>query len=124
VAALDIGPSLEEPIVTSSAISLPPEGARLQEPIVASSAVAPSPARMCPTGLRGGPSAPAGSTWRGDGEPAKVARAVGGLARGCVERRKAALACRELGKRPAAAESWARQRTEEAGAGRRRRGPM
>jgi hypothetical protein len=37
VATLDVGLSLEEPIVTSSAISLPPEGVRLQEPIVASS---------------------------------------------------------------------------------------
>jgi hypothetical protein len=53
-----------------------------------------------------------------------AARAVGGLARGRVERRKEALACRELGKQPAAAESRARQRTEEAGAGGRRRGPM
>jgi hypothetical protein len=35
VAALDISPSLEEPTVTSSTISLPPKGARLQEPIVA-----------------------------------------------------------------------------------------
>jgi hypothetical protein len=60
------------------------------------------------------------STWRGEGEPAEAARAVGGLARGRVERRKAALACRELGKRPAAAKSRARQRTEEAGAGGRR----
>jgi hypothetical protein len=34
VATSDIGPSLEEPIITLSAISLPPEGARLQEPIV------------------------------------------------------------------------------------------
>jgi hypothetical protein len=48
VAASDIDPSLEEPIVTSSAISLPPEGACLQEPIVASSAVTPSPERVCP----------------------------------------------------------------------------
>jgi hypothetical protein len=48
VATSDIGPSLEEPIITSSAISLPPEGARPQELIVASSAVTPSPARVCP----------------------------------------------------------------------------
>jgi hypothetical protein len=48
VAASNIGPSLEEPIVTSSAISLPQEGARLQEPIVSSSAVTPSPARVHP----------------------------------------------------------------------------
>jgi hypothetical protein len=48
VAASDIGPSLEEPIVTSSAISLPPDGARLQEPIVASSAVTPPPERVRP----------------------------------------------------------------------------
>jgi hypothetical protein len=62
----------------------------------------------------------AGSTWRGDGEPAKAARVVGGLARGHVVRRRAARACRELGKRPAVAESRARQRTEEHGAGGRR----
>jgi hypothetical protein len=51
VAASNIGPSLEEPIITLSAISLTPEGARLQEPIVASSAVTPSPARACPQEL-------------------------------------------------------------------------
>jgi hypothetical protein len=51
VAASDIGRLLEEPIVTSPAISLPPEGARLQEPIVASSAVTPSPARVHPQEL-------------------------------------------------------------------------
>jgi hypothetical protein len=39
VAASDISPSLEEPTVTSSTISLPSKGARLQEPIIASSAV-------------------------------------------------------------------------------------
>jgi hypothetical protein len=48
VAASDVGPFLEEPIITSSAINLPPEGARLQEPIVASSAVTPSPERVRP----------------------------------------------------------------------------
>jgi hypothetical protein len=48
VAASDVGPSLEEPIVTSSAISLPPGGACLQELIVASSAVTPSPERVHP----------------------------------------------------------------------------
>jgi hypothetical protein len=48
IAASDVGPSLEEPIVTSSAISLPPKGARLQEPIVASSAVTPFPERVHP----------------------------------------------------------------------------
>jgi hypothetical protein len=48
IATSDVGPSLEEPIVTSSAISLPPEGARLQEPIVTSSAVTPSPERVHP----------------------------------------------------------------------------
>jgi hypothetical protein len=41
-------PSLEEPIVTSSAISHPPEGACLQEPIVASSVVTPPPERVRP----------------------------------------------------------------------------
>jgi hypothetical protein len=48
IAASDVGPSLEEPIITSSAISLPPEGAHLQEPIVASSVVTPSPERVHP----------------------------------------------------------------------------
>jgi hypothetical protein len=41
VAASDAGPSLQEPIVTLSAISPPPERAHLQEPIAASSAVTP-----------------------------------------------------------------------------------
>jgi hypothetical protein len=40
-AALDVGPSLEGPAVTSSTVSLPPKGARLQEPTAASSAVTP-----------------------------------------------------------------------------------
>jgi hypothetical protein len=48
VAALDVGPYLEEPIITLSALSLPPGGARLQEPIVASSAVTPPPERVRP----------------------------------------------------------------------------
>jgi hypothetical protein len=48
VATSDVGPSLQEPIVTSSAISPPPERARLQEPIVASSAVTPPPERVRP----------------------------------------------------------------------------
>jgi hypothetical protein len=48
IAASNVGPSLEEPIITSSAISLPSEGARLQEPIIASSAITPSPERVHP----------------------------------------------------------------------------
>jgi hypothetical protein len=48
VAVLDVGHSLQELIVTSSAISPSPERARLQEPIVASSAVTPPPERMRP----------------------------------------------------------------------------
>jgi hypothetical protein len=51
-----------------------------------------------------------GLTWRGEGEPAEAAWAVGGLAREHVVRRRAAWACRKLGKRPAAAESRARQK--------------
>jgi hypothetical protein len=43
VAASDVGPSLEEPTVSSSTIRLPPKGARLQEPIVASSAIIAPP---------------------------------------------------------------------------------
>jgi hypothetical protein len=39
---------LEEPIITSSAISLPPEGAHLQELIIASSTVTPSLERVRP----------------------------------------------------------------------------
>jgi hypothetical protein len=48
VAISDVGPSLEEPIITSSALSLPPGGARLQELIVASSTVTPPPERVRP----------------------------------------------------------------------------
>jgi hypothetical protein len=47
VAASDVGHSLQEPIVSSSATSPSSERARLQEPIVASSAVTP-PKRMRP----------------------------------------------------------------------------
>jgi hypothetical protein len=39
---------MQEPIVTSSAISPPPERARLQEPIVDSSAVTPPQERVRP----------------------------------------------------------------------------
>jgi hypothetical protein len=48
VAASDVGPSLEEKIVTSSALNLPPGGACLQELIVASSAVTPPPESVRP----------------------------------------------------------------------------
>jgi hypothetical protein len=51
VAALDVGPSLEGPTVTSSTISLPPKGARLPEPIVASSALIPPSERVSPQEL-------------------------------------------------------------------------
>jgi hypothetical protein len=47
-ATLDVGYSMQEPIVSSSAISPPPESARLQEPIVASSAVTPPPEQVRP----------------------------------------------------------------------------
>jgi hypothetical protein len=46
VAASDVRPSLQEAIVTLSAISPPPERTRLQEPIVTSSAVTPPPERV------------------------------------------------------------------------------
>jgi hypothetical protein len=46
--ALDIGPSLEGPAITSSTISLPPKGARLQEPTAASSAITPPSERVSP----------------------------------------------------------------------------
>jgi hypothetical protein len=42
-----VSPSLHEPTVTSSAISPPPERVRLQEPIVTSSAITPSPEQVC-----------------------------------------------------------------------------
>jgi hypothetical protein len=48
IATSDVGPSLKEPIVTSSALNLPPGGACLQELIVASSAVTPPPKRVRP----------------------------------------------------------------------------
>jgi hypothetical protein len=48
VAVSDVGPSLQEPIITSSTISHPPEGACLQEPIVASSAITPPLERVRP----------------------------------------------------------------------------
>jgi hypothetical protein len=48
VAASNVGHSLQEPIVTSSATSPSPERARLQDPIVASSAVTPPPERVRP----------------------------------------------------------------------------
>jgi hypothetical protein len=53
--------------------------------------------------------------WRGEGEPAEAARAVGGLAREHVVRRRAARACRKLGKWPVAAKSRGRpkQRRED-----------
>jgi hypothetical protein len=42
-----VSPSLQEPIVTSSAINPSPERVRLQEPIVTSSAITPSPEQLC-----------------------------------------------------------------------------
>jgi hypothetical protein len=61
-----------------------------------------------PDGPAWRPLGTSGLTWRGEGEPEEAARAVGGLAREHVVR--AAWACRKLGKRPAAAESRARQK--------------
>jgi hypothetical protein len=48
IAMLDVGPSLEGPAVTSSTVSLPPQGVRLQEPTVASSAIVPPSERVSP----------------------------------------------------------------------------
>jgi hypothetical protein len=45
-AALDVGPSLEGPAVTSSSVSLPLKGVHLQEPTTASSAVTPPSERV------------------------------------------------------------------------------
>jgi hypothetical protein len=45
-AALDVGPSLEGPAITSSSVSLPLKGVRLQEPTAASSAVTPPSERV------------------------------------------------------------------------------
>jgi hypothetical protein len=47
-AALDVGPPLVGPAVTSSTVSLPPKGARLQEPTAASSAITPPSERVSP----------------------------------------------------------------------------
>jgi hypothetical protein len=44
--ALDVGPSLEGPAVTSSTVGLPPKGACLQEPTAASSALIPPSERV------------------------------------------------------------------------------
>jgi hypothetical protein len=75
-----------------------------------------------PLGHAWRPRGTGGSTWQGKGEPAEVARAVGGAAKRHVERERAALGSRASGEWLARVAGTAQRRNRGARAGGGRRG--